>query len=680
LPIETRPDGWKAVAVALAIGLVWLTVELGHGLVENRALDVADALWRFAAALPWQLALFALFGLPISLLPDRLRPGWRGAGFATLALATLVFLGARVGEGGVRREQISALGAIGQIAAVAGGAVALAALFAWIARRLPARAGRVWTWASWTVWSLLFVPALDRAAPTLALGRLPYANQLFDAPELGFAAAATLCAAVIALRPRVWPLALLLLLPLQGRVRCQAEPVAQAASERPDVLVILLDTLRADHLGRREGRPVLAPALEAVFDEGIRFSRAYAPANRTLTSMPGIMTSLSVQTVGRRLSPEARTLAEHLRDAGWATYGISANPLVSARLGYDQGFEWFSDSHDWTSFRVGDLRRIAGVLAPGFAYHRGVATSEFYYRPVSEIRRRASRVLRDAKRPSFVYLHTMDMHGPYLPPRRLLPADYRAEDFLSYFSFLRLGPEGALVGPEHEAGIANLRQRYAAQLRFTDEELGRLFDELRASGRWDETLVWILSDHGESFGEGGFAGHGGSNATPSVLQVPLGLKPPRSAGIVPRVVATPVSTYDVVPTTLGLLGLPPPRPSLGLDLSGLVRGEDFAAVERAVVSQADIPGGRILSCVRGPWKLDVQLDRDGRLEVLSLHRLEIDPDARIDLQKAYPDVRSALETEVRRYLEQERLAFFRRYEPRLDERTREQLRRLGYVE
>ncbi|MEN8182919.1 MAG: sulfatase-like hydrolase/transferase, partial [Myxococcota bacterium] len=298
----------------------------------------------------------------------------------------------------------------------------------------------------------------------------------------------------------------------------------------------------------------------------------------------------------------------------------------------------------------------------------------------SEMRRRAERLVARAPHPSFLYLHTMDLHGPYLPPQDLLPEDYRPDDFLSYFSLLRLAGAGSLETSGHESEVLNLQQRYAAELRFTDEELGRLFDRFDAAGLWEESLVWILSDHGESFGEQGFAGHGGRNMTSSVLHVPLVLKPPRSWRLGPGRVEVPVSTVDVLPTTLGLLGLPQPRLRLGTDLTPLLRG---GSVDRefTVISQATAGTTRILACFEGHWKLELEIDTgNSRVIRTSLYNLATDPEQRVDLRRAHPTVVAGLQKKIRTFLATENRAFYEKLHEQLDQQTREQLQRLGYVE
>jgi arylsulfatase A-like enzyme len=229
------------------------------------------------------------------------------------------------------------------------------------------------------------------------------------------------------------------------------------------------------------------------------------------------------------------------------------------------------------------------------------------------------------------------------------------------------------------AGIENMRQRYAGELRFTDRQLGLFFDSLREQGLWDESLIWLLSDHGESFGERGFSGHGGWNTTPSVQQVPLALKPPASWNLPPRAIDTPVSTFDVLPTTLALLGLPPPRLAAGTDLSNLIRG---VPGERAiaVVSAAGGVRHRSLSCFDWPWQLDVRITPEGAIESRTLYNLAIDPDQELDLSRAHPRVVERLEKDLVEYIKLERRALVQTQQTQFDAQTLDQLRRLGYLE
>jgi arylsulfatase A-like enzyme len=451
------------------------------------------------------------------------------------------------------------------------------------------------------------------------------------------------------------------------------------------VIVILLDTYRFDHLGVNAGRSDLTPNLDALAKEAIRFTRAFSPSNVTSRAMPGIMTSLPASVTGQRLPDEANLLAEFLQAGGYATLGISANPNVSKHFGYGQGFDGFLDPTDQADFLIVNPLQLVSLLLPGPAYAVGIARASFYYPPFGEVRRRARWLLEQASRPTFLYLQTMDLHGPYLPPREYLPPGFVLADFYSYYRFSELSGKGVINSPAFARHRRNLQQRYEGAVRFSDAEFGRLVEELRAAGRWDESLVWVLSDHGECFGEHDHAGHGGLNVTTTLIQIPFLLKLPRSWGVAARVESTPVSTLDLLPTTLGLLGLDPPEPSFGRDWSDLARARGGQQDSRTLVSYAATyrPGDgaviQVYSAIGWPWKLDLSLHRSGPV-TRSLFHLEEDPGEEADIASSHPEIVASLEAELDRWRARELDLLLGPETAPIDPRVLEQLRNLGYVE
>jgi arylsulfatase A-like enzyme len=455
-------------------------------------------------------------------------------------------------------------------------------------------------------------------------------------------------------------------------------------ASKPDVILVLLDTWRFDHLGINTGRAELTPNLDALANESIRFTRAISPSNVTSYAMPGVMSSFSPGITLGRLPEELDSLSELLRRAGYATLGVSANPNVSRAFGYGQGFDAFLDPTDQPAFLITSLLQLVGESLPGPAYAAGIVDAGLYYRPFSEVRRRGTWLLERSPGPTFLYLHTMDLHGPYLPPKAYLPSDFVLADFYPYHRFNDLSGRGILGAPSFARHLRNLKQRYEAGARYSDAEFGRLIQELRAAGRWDESLVWVLSDHGEGFGEHDHAGHGGENVTTTLIQVPLLLKLPRSWRIPARVESTPVSTLDLLPTTLGLLGLTPPGQGFGRDWSHLVRGAS-PPESRTLVSYAstyrssDGAVTQIYSAIGWPWKLDLRMPRNGEI-IRSLFHLEEDPREDVDLAARRPEIVARLEREVSLWRERE-LGILLGSEPApIDPRVQEQLRSLGYAE
>jgi len=670
--------------LAIAIGLLWYAIETVHIAVGDACLDGGELLWRFLRFLPWQIIAFATIGIAAAALA-----AWRPQmptlpGWLTIGAASFVFLGARVAEGTLHSRGLPAAVLAAFVTAL-GIAIALGGLAA-LARLLPRRLRGAWPAAAWIAWTLLFVPFVRRAGAALALGKTGVLDTLSYAHPLDAVLAILAAGAVLGLatlhRGRGTPLTLISVAAAAFAVGAPQPTAAEQAgfeSGRPDVLIVLVDTLRADHFGGEPNGASPTPRLDARSSEFFRFTQAFSTSTRTEPAMPGIMTSLPFTVVGRSLPPEVSTLAERLQEAGYATLGISANPKVSPQLGYDQGFDEWQDPNSAPDFLISTILKLATAAFPAISYRLGLADTELFYPRITQLRRRGLRLLDRSPGPTFLYLQTMDAHGPYFPPKPHLPESYRAEDFYSYFKFLRLSESPALLTAEMAPKLENLRQRYAAEVRFTDVELARLFDALEERGRWDETLVWILSDHGEAFGEHGIAGHGAVYVGTPVIQVPLWLKPPRSWGLSPRAIDTPVSLYDVLPTTLSLLGLPPLDAQFGLDLDSLISGAADPE-ERVVINQTNHRKYMLYACISGPWKLDLAIGRDGIARERALYHLGDDPGERENLAEVHPVIVAQLEGAARAHREREGTLAYRQRKIILDPVTRERLRSLGYLD
>jgi arylsulfatase len=662
------PGPGVAAARALALGAAWYVLELALVLADRTGAPLRDVLRSWLALLPWQLALFGALAVVVAGLA---RAGVPHVGWWILGGATFVFLGGRVAEGALRTASIADAAIALLVVAVVLGA-ALAAL-AWIGGRLPVALRGAWPLAVLVGWSLFWIPFLRRAGASIALGELA----LREWP--GFVSAASLAAGLagagVVLVARARRGGARALVPA---LLCAAlAPASAARAAAPDVIIVLLDTLRADHVGPHEGAPSLTPNLDAIAAEGVTFARAYSPANVTRRAMPGLLAASTERVVGAPLAPDVRTLAQSLHETGLATVGVSANPFVSRHYGYDRGFERFSDPAEAPTFLVAPLVQLLLNVDDGAAYRLGLAGSSLYYEPADELFARGLRMLDTAAQPALLYLHAMDVHGPYLPPRRLLPPDYDASDYVPYSRMLRLD-RAAVVGPAFAPALRNVRERYAAGARFADEQLGHLRDELVRRGRWDEALVCIVADHGEALGEQGFVGHGIASLMPAVTQVPFVWKLPRSWAVAPRVVATPVSTIDLAPTVLELLGGPALPDAFGTSLAAVLRSGAEPATEDVVSWN---PFGELdyYAAVGGPWQLAVAIDARGA-RTRALFDLDADPDAQNDVAPLHPDRVAALEAAIDRYLAHERRLVRGAGTGAVDAATRARLRALGYVD
>jgi arylsulfatase A-like enzyme len=291
---------------------------------------------------------------------------------------------------------------------------------------------------------------------------------------------------------------------------CLALGACGAPSSGWSLLLITLDTTRADRLGAYGYRAAATPALDALAAQGVRYLRCYSPVPLTLPSHASILTGLlpprhGVHANGTQLlADEAVTLAERLRERGHATGAVIGAFVLDGRFGLAQGFEHYDD----------DLAE-------------GASPSRFGYTE-RDARRVTDRALRWLERHAggrfFLWVHYFDPHAPYAPP----------------------GYDGTL--PVHLP--------YDAELEFVDRELARLLAELDRSGAAARTLVVATADHGEALLEHGEATHG-LFAYEATLRVPLLVRFPdaRAAG---HIVEQPVSLVDLVPSILLWLGAPVP--------------------------------------------------------------------------------------------------------------------------
>jgi len=372
--------------------------------------------------------------------------------------------------------------------------------------------------------------------------------------------------------------------------------VALAAGCGPDppgrsVILITVDTLRADHLPAWGYPRETAPHLDRFLERGARVEWAFSAAPSTAPSHASIMTGRypSFHTVGIRngdhvLSDEETTLAEICSDAGLATAAVVSNPVLQRFLGLDQGFDIYDD--DLTgSERHRDLPDQRADVAVDKAL--GVLDS-----------------LGD--RPSFFWLHLQDPHGPYDPPgfeeRRFeaegvaaVDLDRKLETGTDDVGFERI--------PAYQAfqGVRSVREyvdRYDAEIRFLDGELRRLTDRLDADGRLEDTMVVITSDHGEAMGEEGFFFAHSHSVSLDQTRVPLAFV---GGGVeAGRVIRGPVPGIDLFATILDYLDLPVPEGSPSRSVLPALRAEDASpgasrtAFTEAVTQRGIARGGRYL--------------------------------------------------------------------------------------
>ncbi len=344
------------------------------------------------------------------------------------------------------------------------------------------------------------------------------------------------------------------------RERMRTARLADAAPNAPNVLLVILDTVRAHSLGLYGHDRPTTPELERIAGQGVRFDRAYAPSSWTLPSHASMFTGRLPHELTadwrRPLDATYPTLAEYFAERGYLTAGFVANMgYCGWETGLARGFQRYED-HPVSLRQLVVESTILGRIVNHPRVREWVGTDENF------VRKRASDVngrflgwlesTASTGRPFFAFLNFYDAHGPYEPPEpfrsRLASGEPRGR--LSPLHRWNADPFGPVPDPET---IRQELEAYEGSIAYLDHEIGRLMDELAARGDLDETILVIASDHGEEFGEHGVYDHGNSLYLEG-LWVPLVIRyPPRApAG---RIVDRPVGLADL-PATIAELASP----------------------------------------------------------------------------------------------------------------------------
>ncbi len=416
-------------------------------------------------------------------------------------------------------------------------------------------------------------------------------------------------------------------------------PACAPGWEPPEHLVLVtLDTLRADHVGAY-GAPLATPALDALAEQGVLLEDAFTPTPTTGPAHASLFTGLHpwrhrVLDNGVPLGPGASTLAEHLRAAGFTTQAFVSSYVLHPRFGMDRGFDAYSlvSTHD---------AQWRGRTVRGF-YARGEATTERALQALGEHRDAGEGRL-------FLWVHYFDPHAPYEPPPGFAVDDTHPLDLRGKWLPAEAGP----------VDLEPLLRSYAGEVRYVDDQLGRLVAGLEELGLLERTALVVTSDHGEGLGDHGLLQHG-ANLYDELVRVPLLLRAPGlPAG---RRLAGGAQLEDLMPTLLSLMGVPAPAGRDGVDLLPWLRGElpqsprpevfgrrkDYAGVAATYFAWG--PGRKWIGELGGP-ALHFDLRRDPG-EVDGRESVEMPPGLRArlgravrrgDAQQLDAEARSALE-------------------------------------
>ena len=393
---------------------------------------------------------------------------------------------------------------------------------------------------------------------------------------------------------------------------------------RPDVVLIVVDTLRADHLGAYGYARPTSPRIDRLADHGALFESAWSAAPWTLPSVMSIVTGRPasghrVENDGLKLAAGVPTLAETLGAAGYATGAFVSHVYVSGLYGFARGFQTFDDF----GLSKPDYRLEAG-MEPDAGRVTGAVLAW---------------LARQGRRPVFVMVHYFDPHWPYDPPPEyagLFPSGYRGPLDARYDAISKFIDPAVPLPDDYRRFLID---RYDGEIRFVDDQIGRLLDGLAGMGRGGRAWIVLTADHGEEFKEHGSMGHG-RQLYEEAIRVPLIIARAAEAGGRARRTG-PVGGIDLFPTIAGLAG-GAAVPS-GLAGRSLVPLLDPATPpptgpERTLVSETARLNAFRQAVRRGPLKL-IHLMDDNRSE---LYDLAADPLERHDLSGTRPEERRRL--------------------------------------
>jgi arylsulfatase A-like enzyme len=444
---------------------------------------------------------------------------------------------------------------------------------------------------------------------------------------------------------------------------------SRGTAHGPNVILVMVDTLRADHLSCYGYEAIRTPAIDALAADGSRFAHAYAQASWTRPSVATILTSLypsSHKAIHKSdILPDAvTTLPEVLQAAGYRTIGFANNINVAPLFNFQQGFDeyvflepafFFGATESAAQLTLYNQLRLVRER-----YLSQVKHVENYYQPAEVVTDRGLGWITEyaATAPFFLFLHYMDPHDPY---------------FMHPWNGEALA---RVANPNPDRSLADrYRAAYDGEIVYLDAQLGRLVAGLRARGVYDDTMIVLTADHGEEFCEHGGWWHG-QTLYDEQLAVPLIVKAPRGgpAGVVNDAM---VASLDIAPTIIAVAGAIAPESMVGRPLS---LAASAPAPRDHAFAESDLEGNVLQAYRSEGWKLIQANPGNPRgLPTRQLFEMTSDPRERRDLAASRQDEVATLGSRLTTVQSRALARAVGGSETAIDNATEERLRALGYV-
>ncbi|MBI1319157.1 MAG: sulfatase-like hydrolase/transferase [Candidatus Hydrogenedens sp.] len=410
--------------------------------------------------------------------------------------------------------------------------------------------------------------------------------------------------------------------------------IADAAPEdgAPNVLLVSLDTVRADALGCYGDSEAHTPNIDMLAERGVVFEQAYSTSSWTKPAHASVFTGRFARTHGamrhdERLSPAWPSLPELLYERGYETMGVVSAPPLNRLFGFARGFQQYDDA-TYLLDRQADvfIRRWGN---PSVDIHTGHTGSLITDRAIAMLERRSH-----DDRPFFLFLNYFDAHHNYQPPYQGDRPFYGGTQYGEIDQWNNA--PAPLDAPADEVDVPRLRALYRDELRYVDEQVGRLIAHLQRRGEFENTVVVVFGDHGDEFLEHGRLAHGYTLFN-EVLHVPLMISGPGIAA--DQRSHSAVSLADVLPTLLDELGLEVPAELDGVDL--LRDGQAAVPEDRPIPAWLDLPPYQFEALIASDHKLVVDTATNAR----QLFDLGTDPGEHHDVSAEKPGRAAAMQLE-----------------------------------
>ena len=365
-----------------------------------------------------------------------------------------------------------------------------------------------------------------------------------------------------------------------GNLRSQSQEKPAAIIDRPNVILVTINSLRADHVSSLGYDRQTTPNFDKFAKNNILFSNTFATSSWQMPAVGSIFTSLypsdhGATHIDNKLNSKAQTLAGILKENGFYTAGFGCNPRLSADYGFDNGFDLYDD----------------------YSVSMMLSSMSFGQEdPIDINKRRTNDLVNDAvirwlrnntHAPFFLSVHYYDNHWDYLPP-----APYNTifdPDYAGDIDGTEIAREPLYSNRPSDKDVEHIIALYDGEIRQTDNDLGELLDFLKEQGRFKDSVIIVTGDHGEQFYEHGHTSHHG--IFDELISVPLAISIPDFNE--PMVISSFVSGVDIMPTTLDYVNLPVPDQCRGQSLKSLLEGK--AGNKRDFVF-AEYTGGAVVDC------------------------------------------------------------------------------------